>query len=145
MVERAVVAWRAAHPDAEVVVDDARAHGAVVALAEGDLEAALCALLDNAHHASAPKSSAGTASLQRAVITITADARGISVEDVGEGVAPELAGRLGEPFLTTKEPGEGMALGLFLVRALIEPIGGRLEVAAREPVGTRVTLHLAPR
>ncbi|HEY4116769.1 MAG TPA: hypothetical protein VGM56_02885, partial [Byssovorax sp.] len=49
VVERAVVAWRAAHPDAEVVVDDARARGAVVALAEGDLEPAADGLDERAH------------------------------------------------------------------------------------------------
>ncbi len=135
-VERAVETWRAAHPDVAVVVR-ADADGALVPLPASEIEAALCALLDNALHASP-----GAAPIE--VVARRAE-RGssVSVEDQGPGVAPHLAGRLGEPFLTTKEPGEGMGLGLFLVRTMVEQVGGRLEVAARAPCGTRVTLHLA--
>jgi two-component system sensor histidine kinase RegB len=64
----------------------------------------------------------------------------VRVDDEGSGVAPELSGRLGEPFLTTKEPGQGMGLGLYLVRKLLADVGGVLEVVAREPAGTSVRL-----
>ena len=50
-VERAVDTWRAAHPDVAIVVR-AQADGALVPLAASEIEAALCALLDNALHAS---------------------------------------------------------------------------------------------
>jgi two-component system sensor histidine kinase RegB len=50
---------------------------------------------------------------------------------------------VGEPFLTTKEPGEGMGLGLYLVRTLLTDVGGGLEVAPGIPRGTRVTLRFA--
>ena len=102
--------------------------------------AAVCALLDNALHASA---AAGTN--EPIEVAVERDGKGllVCVEDAGAGVAPHLQGRLGEPFLTTKQPGEGMGLGLYLVRTLLEQAGGRLEVSAREPRGTRVTLRLA--
>jgi two-component system sensor histidine kinase RegB len=67
----------------------------------------------------------------------------VRVDDEGSGVAPELSGRLGEPFLTTKEPGQGMGLGLYLVRKLLADVGGVLEVVAREPAGTSVRLCFA--
>ncbi len=67
----------------------------------------------------------------------------LRVDDRGTGVAPHLEGRLGEPFLTTKEPGEGMGLGLYLIRTLLAQAGGQLEVARRDPRGTRITLRLA--
>ena len=35
--------------------------------------------------------------------------------------------RAGEPFFTTKEPGQGLGLGLFLVRTFAERSGGTLE------------------
>ncbi len=35
--------------------------------------------------------------------------------------------RAGEPFFTTKEPGHGLGLGLFLVRTFAERSGGTLE------------------
>jgi two-component system sensor histidine kinase RegB len=147
-VERAVETWRAAHPEVAIVVR-AQAGDALVSLGAPEIEAALCALLDNALHASMagatdPLRGSSTGQAPIEVVARRAETgSSISVEDHGPGVAPHLAGRLGEPFLTTKEPGEGMGLGLFLVRAMVEQVGGRLEVAARAPRGTRVTLHLA--
>ncbi|HVY47608.1 MAG TPA: ATP-binding protein, partial [Minicystis sp.] len=85
----------------------------------------------------------GDAALAAAPIEVVLRGASVSVEDAGEGVPSHIASRLGEPFLTTKEPGEGMGLGLFLVRAMVEQVGGRPEVAPRAPRGTRVTLHLA--
>src|SRR5690606_22530458 len=40
----------------------------------------------------------------------------IEIQDQGSGMPPELLSRLGEPFFTTKEPGRGMGLGVFLAR-----------------------------
>jgi PAS domain S-box-containing protein len=52
----------------------------------------------------------------------------LSVVDSGPGVAPELKGRIMEPFFTTKEVGKGTGLGLSLSRTIAEEHGGRLEV-----------------
>ncbi|WP_394842697.1 ATP-binding protein [Pendulispora brunnea] len=64
------------------------------------------------------------------------------VTDEGSGIPPELVVRLGEPFLTTKAPGRGLGLGLFLVRAFVERTGGRLDIASRVGEGTKVTLSV---
>jgi len=64
------------------------------------------------------------------------------VTDEGSGIPPELVVRLGEPFLTTKPPGRGLGLGLFLVRAFVERTGGRLDIASRVGEGTKVTLSV---
>ncbi|HEY7725339.1 MAG TPA: ATP-binding protein, partial [Anaeromyxobacteraceae bacterium] len=40
------------------------------------------------------------------------------VVDGGAGMPPEVLARAGEPFYTTKQPGEGMGLGLFLAQTL---------------------------
>jgi two-component system, sensor histidine kinase RegB len=140
-VRRGVAAWQKAHPDAPVALRERSGARRAVGLAAEDVEAALCALLDNALHASR---AAGSDEAIGVEIAEEDGAVLVRVEDGGEGVAPALEGRLGEPFLTTKEPGEGMGLGLYLIRALLERVGGRLEVSAREPRGTRVTLRLAP-
>jgi PAS domain S-box-containing protein len=52
----------------------------------------------------------------------------LSVVDSGPGVAPELKGRIMEPFFTTKEVGKGTGLGLSLSRTIAEEHGGKLEV-----------------
>lgn len=66
----------------------------------------------------------------------------IHVEDQGAGMPEEILTRAGEPFFTTKEPGRGLGLGLFLTRAFAESQGGSLTLEPRSEGGTRVTLRL---
>jgi two-component system sensor histidine kinase RegB len=51
----------------------------------------------------------------------------IEVQDRGAGMSIDAKRRAGEPFFTTKEPGHGLGLGLFLVRTFAERSGGTLE------------------
>ena len=145
-VEAAVETWRCAHPGAAVSLTTDLAPGATVPLSAGEIEAALGALLDNALHAvHAGGPAAGGAAEPAITVAATVDhgAVVVAVEDSGAGVPPALASRLGEPFLTTKDPGEGMGLDLYLVRTLLTHVGGGLEVAPGSPRGTRVTLRFA--
>lgn len=52
----------------------------------------------------------------------------IEVEDDGPGIDPKVRGRLFEPFVTTKEVGEGTGLGLAVCRGLVESAGGEIGV-----------------
>ncbi len=72
-----------------------------------------------------------------------ADQLVIEVIDRGHGMTPEVLARAGEPFFTTKAPGGGMGLGLFLARALAEQLGGALEIESSPGAGTRARLRLA--
>ena len=71
----------------------------------------------------------------------------IEVQDRGGGMTEAILARIGEPFFTTKEPGKGMGLGLFLTRAVIEGLGGSLAIDSRPGAGTRVvaTIPANPR
>ena len=58
----------------------------------------------------------------------------ISVADSGSGIAPEIASRLFQPFVTTKS--QGMGIGLSLCRTIIESHGGQIRAEANPTGGT---------
>ena len=64
------------------------------------------------------------------------------VADRGSGIPADILPRLGEPFFTTKPPGQGMGLGIFLARAVIERLGGQLAIRSTPGEGTTATLSL---
>ncbi|HEX4460360.1 MAG TPA: ATP-binding protein, partial [Polyangia bacterium] len=66
----------------------------------------------------------------------------IEVLDRGSGMAEPVLARAGEPFFTTKEPGRGMGLGLFLTRTVVEQLGGQLALSPRQGGGTRALVTL---
>lgn len=66
----------------------------------------------------------------------------VEVIDEGGGVPPHVLARIGEPFFTTREPGRGMGLGVFLARTLAEQLGGTLAFESEEGRGTTVRLVL---
>lgn len=65
-----------------------------------------------------------------------------SVCDNGKGMTEEIQRRITEPFFTTKEPGRGMGLGIFLVRSFAERLGGGLSYESAPGRGTTATLTL---
>jgi signal transduction histidine kinase len=66
----------------------------------------------------------------------------IEVEDDGPGVAPGVRDRLFEPFVTTKEVGEGTGLGLAVCRGLVESAGGEIALDATYTAGARFVVVL---
>ena len=64
----------------------------------------------------------------------------IAVRDSGVGMSAVELAKAGEPFWTTKPPGRGMGLGLFLVRATLEQIGGRFDLQAAPAKGATATM-----
>jgi two-component system sensor histidine kinase RegB len=97
---------------------------------------ALRSLLTNAQDASPP-----TAAV---VVTVSRNAGTIqlAIRDRGAGMPSEILARIGEPFFTTKPPGRGMGLGLFLARAVVEAVGGTLQIESKAGEGTCVLVAL---
>jgi two-component system sensor histidine kinase RegB len=66
----------------------------------------------------------------------------ISVVDSGQGMSQEVLGRASDPFFTTKEPGRGIGLGLFLTQNVISKLGGRLEFRSALGQGTEAVVTI---
>ncbi len=66
----------------------------------------------------------------------------LQIRDRGEGMCPAVLQRVDEPFFSTKPEGQGMGLGVFLARTLIEKINGQLHFESTPGQGTTVTVDL---
>ncbi|MCI0598358.1 MAG: ActS/PrrB/RegB family redox-sensitive histidine kinase [Beijerinckiaceae bacterium] len=73
----------------------------------------------------------------------------IVIEDNGPGFSPDIAGRVGEPYVTSKndrraktEEGSGLGLGLFIAKTLLERSGATMitDNRAQPLTGARVTI-----
>ncbi|MFN3586803.1 MAG: ATP-binding protein, partial [Moraxellaceae bacterium] len=64
----------------------------------------------------------------------------IDISDDGPGIAPEIAARLGQPFVSSKA--DGLGIGYFLSHASLTPLGGRIEIEALKQGGTCTRLCL---
>jgi two-component system NtrC family sensor kinase len=69
----------------------------------------------------------------------------VEIEDTGCGIPPEAAGRVFEPFYTTKEVGKGTGMGLHIAYKIIEAHGGKISLRSKVGEGTvfRVELPVA--
>ncbi len=63
----------------------------------------------------------------------------IEIDDEGQGIAPELAARLFQPFVTNKPNGTG--LGLVVTQQIVQSHGGTIEWEPLMPSGTRFVLR----
>ena len=66
----------------------------------------------------------------------------ISVSDTGTGIPKENLDKIFEPFFSTKAPGEGTGLGLFVITEIIEKLGGTIDVKSQVGHGTEFTVQL---
>ncbi len=64
------------------------------------------------------------------------------IRDQGQGMSAEQLSRVSEPFYTTKPPGKGMGLGVFLARNVLRRLGGTIEIDSVIDQGTCVTVLL---
>ena len=66
----------------------------------------------------------------------------IQVRDDGTGIAPDILPHIFEPFLTTKESGQGVGLGLAISRGIVERHNGRIAVQSELGRGTTFIVTL---
>jgi len=91
-------------------------------------------LLTNAIHATG---SGGSITI---TLKDTGDKIALTLRDTGDGIPAENLKKIFEPFFSTKAPGEGTGLGLFVTRGIIEKLGGKIEVKSK--VGHGAAFHV---
>jgi len=97
---------------------------------------ALVNLLTNAVHA------VGENGIIKLTLEDAADHVAITVSDNGPGIPRENLVRIFDPFFSTKAPGEGTGLGLFVTRGVIEKLGGRITVDSEVGKGANFCIRL---
>ncbi len=113
-------------------------HLAPVVVPRAGLSQTLLSLIANAFDADTRPSAAVVVD-----VTATSEIFRVSIADQGAGLTPDALRRAGEPFYTTKEPGRGRGLGLFLARIFAERLGGSLKLEST--AGTTAVLELPTR
>jgi signal transduction histidine kinase len=114
----------------------------VQAVADADrVRQVLIGLIDNAlRHARAPS---GLPALEITLSAWEEDASAcVSVSDNGPGFSPDILGELFVRFRRGGSGAEGSGLGLTVVRALIEAMGGSVELSNRAEGGAAITMRL---
>ena len=104
----------------------------------GQIEQVLLALIMNAIDAM-PRGGNLWVSTRMGDVT---DEIAIEVRDDGSGIPPEILPNIFEPFLTTKETGKSVGLGLAVSQNIIEGHRGRVDVRSEVGKGTTFTVTL---
>jgi two-component system, sensor histidine kinase RegB len=113
---------------------DAREHKVKVPL--DGLTQALRGLIQNALDADP------TDQLVKVSLDLQGDRWRMQIRDRGPGMTDEHLRRVSEPFFTTKPPGKGMGLGVFLAQNVVNRLGGSIQFQSRPGEGTCVTVEL---
>jgi two-component system sensor histidine kinase RegB len=133
-LEETLDEWQLLRPAVQCTYQVAPTQDAAEIVYDPSLRAALLNLLNNA----------ADASPERIAVHARWDTRELVLEvlDFGPGLTPEVAGRAGSAYFTTKREGRG--LGLFLANTSIERLGGKVRLYNRAEGGaaTEVTLPL---
>jgi two-component system NtrC family sensor kinase len=70
------------------------------------------------------------------------DGARMEVADTGSGISPEHLKRIYEPFFTTKPPGQGTGLGLFITHQIVTGMGGTIDAHSEPGRGTTMIVRL---
>jgi signal transduction histidine kinase len=121
-------------------VFDVAGEGLALHGSAGALERAVLNIVVNSIQAMAGQVEAKTIRLE---VSAVGAPRGLSlvITDNGPGFSPASAARAFERFFTTKPPGKGTGLGLWIVRETVAQFGGTVEIEAAADRGARIRLQ----
>ncbi len=66
----------------------------------------------------------------------------VFVKDYGKGIPEDIRGKVFSPFFTTKPPGSGTGLGLYISSEIAKSLGGRIYFSSEEGIGTTFYVEL---
>jgi PAS domain S-box-containing protein len=66
----------------------------------------------------------------------------VTIGDSGMGMTKSVIKKMADPFFTTKQPGEGTGLGLFITQMIIDEHNGEMDVKSKKGEGTTFTITL---
>lgn len=121
--------------DVRITIDGS---GDIVA-SEGQLAAILVNLVTNSA-AAMPPGKKGTVDI-RAGATAEGTVR-IEVADDGAGMEPAVMKRMFDPFFSTRQPGQGLGMGLSITHAIVTALGGTITATSKVGVGTTFRIEL---
>ncbi len=115
---------------------DYKAPGALVQGNEGKLHQAFLNVISNALDATGPRGqiSISTFSNEKNVV--------VSIKDDGVGIPEENLLKIGDPFFTTKPPGQGTGLGLFIAYSIVQQHHGNVKVTSTLGEGAEFMIEL---
>ncbi len=68
----------------------------------------------------------------------------IEITDNGPGIPSERLPHIFTPFFSTKGDADGVGLGLYITRQIVEELGGSIDVNSKEGIGAAFTVILPP-
>lgn len=69
----------------------------------------------------------------------------VKISDNGPGIAKDQLSKIFEPFYSTKDPGKGTGLGLYICRSIIKKYNGDIEVRSNDGSGSAFIISLPAR
>ena len=133
-LEEIIEEWRKLRPETHMQTNWTGPRPAPRIIADRTLTQAIINVLNNA--ADAAERCVGIEALWGE------DYLNIEICDDGPGLPDSLREHIGKPFITTKPPGEGMGLGLYLARTTLDRLGGYLDLCEGRRSGTCVMIGL---
>jgi len=119
-----------------IVLDLSLEAGAIVRGPREELRQLVLNLIENAVKA------VGSGGTIRVSTRIETGMVRLEVEDDGCGIAADNRERVFDLFFTSREPGQGVGLGLALVKKTVEDLRGSIEVTSEPGHGARFTVRL---
>jgi signal transduction histidine kinase len=117
----------------------------IINVVSADISRVMLNLYNNAFYAVNEKAKQ-LGNLFEAVISVSTmnkqDHLEIRVRDNGNGIPPNILGKIFQPFFTTKPPGQGTGLGLSLSYDIVKAHGGKISVETKEGEETQFVVEL---